>query len=258
MNRVLQDMLRHYVNSHQDNWHALLTPAEFAINNAYSESTKSTPFFDNYGQHPHTPTTVAAKSRVPAALDFTQSLKHRIDSARKWLLAAQDRQKAYADQHRRDVTYAVGDKVLLSTKDIKLKTAGTMKLMPRWIGPFQITKCVGKVAVQLSLPPKARMHNVFHVSLVKPYHPDGSVQPPPPRFLDGDPVYTVESIIDDRATKRGRKQVHEYLIKWADYGPEHNMWVPEDWILDPSLISDYRKRRGQPDTPPSRRSPRLR
>lgn len=262
MNRVLQDMLRHYVNAHQDNWHELLTPCEFAINNAYNESIKDTPFFLNYGFHPHNPAAITArkalKDKVPTAWLFTQGYEQRIAEARKCLEAAQARQKAYADKHRRHVEFQLGDQVLLSTKNIKLKTPGTMKLMPKWIGPFPVTKCIGTTAVQLALPPKSRIHNTFHVSLVKHYHADGSVQPPPPRFLEEDPIYTVEALIDDRVTKRGRKQVHEYLVSWAGYGPEHNMWVPDDWILDPTLISDYRKRKHQPDTPPTRKSPRLR
>ena len=38
MNRVLKDMLRHYVNPKQDNWDDLLPAAEFAVNNAFQES----------------------------------------------------------------------------------------------------------------------------------------------------------------------------------------------------------------------------
>ena len=248
MNRVLQDMLRHYVNAHQDNWHTLLTPCEFAINNAHSDSTRETPFFLNYGFHPHTPHSLAVKSKVPQALLFTKGYDDRIGEARSWLQAAQNRQKSYADKHRRHVEFSVGDKVLLSTKNIKLKTPGTMKLMPKWIGPFEVMECVGVTAVRLALPPKTRIHNVFHVSLVKPYHSDGSVQPPPPRFVDEEPVYTVEAITDDRIVRRGRKQVCEYQVKWEGYGPEHNMWIPEDWILDPTLVSDYRRQKGLHDT----------
>ena len=54
MNRVLEDMLRHYVNPHQDNWDELLAAAEFAVNNSYQASIQDTPFHVNYGRHPST------------------------------------------------------------------------------------------------------------------------------------------------------------------------------------------------------------
>ena len=44
------------------------------------------------------------------------------------------------------------------------------KLSPRFVGPFEILKCIGKVAYELALPPTlAGVHNVFHVSLLRKY-----------------------------------------------------------------------------------------
>ena len=37
MNRILEDMLRHYVNPRQVDWDTLLPVVEFAINNTYQE-----------------------------------------------------------------------------------------------------------------------------------------------------------------------------------------------------------------------------
>ena len=55
MNRVLEDMLRHFVNRHHDDWDQYLAPAEFAINNAENVSVQNTPFMLNYGRHPWLP-----------------------------------------------------------------------------------------------------------------------------------------------------------------------------------------------------------
>jgi len=52
MNRVLEGMMRHYVNPKQNNWDELLASAEFAINNAYQSSIKDTPFFLELWQAP--------------------------------------------------------------------------------------------------------------------------------------------------------------------------------------------------------------
>ncbi|XP_050290544.1 uncharacterized protein LOC126728820 [Quercus robur] len=42
------------------------------------------------------------------------------------------------------------------------------KLSPRFVGPFEILKRIGKVAYELALPPTpAGVHNVFHVSMLR-------------------------------------------------------------------------------------------
>ena len=69
---------------------------------------------------------------------------------------------------RRDVEYKVGDSMLLSTKNIRLKMPGARELLPRWI-----VKKVNAVAFQLDLPKILRVHDVFHASLLRPYQSDG-------------------------------------------------------------------------------------
>jgi hypothetical protein len=57
------------------------------------------------------------------------------------MLTAQSRQKSYADVRRRDLEFAVGDKVLLKvspTKEI-VHFGIKGKLSPRYIGPYLIT-----------------------------------------------------------------------------------------------------------------------
>ena len=47
------------------------------------------------------------------------------------------------------------------------------KLLPRFIGPFEILERVGTVAYHLALPPTmSSVHEVFHVSMLRRYTPD--------------------------------------------------------------------------------------
>ena len=47
------------------------------------------------------------------------------------------------------------------------------KLMPRFIGPFEILERVGTVAYRLALPPSmSGVHEVFHVSMLRKYTPN--------------------------------------------------------------------------------------
>ena len=57
-NRTLEDMLRHFVSPSQDDWDLRLPCCDFAINNAWNQSTDSTPFSLNFGEHPRSPINV--------------------------------------------------------------------------------------------------------------------------------------------------------------------------------------------------------
>ena len=47
------------------------------------------------------------------------------------------------------------------------------KLLPRYIGPFEVIERVGTVVYQLALPPRlSGVHVVFHVSMLRKYTPD--------------------------------------------------------------------------------------
>ena len=58
---------------------------------------------------------------------------------RQRMLAAQSRQKSYADTKRRDVEFQVGDQVFMKISPMKsVKRFGKKgKLSPRFIGPFR-------------------------------------------------------------------------------------------------------------------------
>jgi transposase InsO family protein len=265
MNRILEDYLRSYTRSSQDEWDELIAMAEFAMNNSKNSSTQETPFYLNYGRHPKSPLALGVEIRkprkgydnpnarglavaihraqqpkkgqigkplmesVPAVVRFDNRIQAALKEARECLERARGRQSKHADRHRRDVTFKKGDDVLLSTKYITLKHPGTRKLLPRWIGPFTILDRIGNLAYRLKLPESmSRIHPVFHVSKLKPYKAGGRVQPPPvPIDIEGELEYEVERILDKRTLKRSRRSDSvEYLVKWLGYGHEHNSWEP--------------------------------
>ena len=202
---------------------------EFAYNNLWQKSIKTTHFLSNYGQNPSTDVNRRINdSQDPAAKDFALAMSNVISEPKKHLLAAQQRQKNYADTKRRDVSYDVGSKVLLSTSNIKLKTPGARKLLLRWIGPFEIIKRIGVVAYCLKLLETMGIHNVFHVSLLKPYKANGRVKPPPPPVIENHDIsYEVKRVLQHEVRGSRSRPIKLYLIKWLSYGLEHNSWEPK-------------------------------
>ena len=241
MNRVLEETLRHYISPTQDDWDEHLPLIEFAINNSKQRSTGVSPFYLNGVKQPRVPVDLHLKSKVPAADQYQTVMRKRINHAKQCLQAAQSQQKQDADLYRRPVCYEVGDKVLLSTKNINLKTLGTKKLMPKYIGPYTVVAKVGASAVKLELPKDSRIHPVFHVSLLKPFKENGTRQPPQPVLVEGEPYYMVEGIVDHRdvSVRGGKgKTRREYLVKWQGYDSGHNSYEPEDSLRQSTPLAE--------------------
>ena len=157
VNRILEDMLRHYVSPTQHDWNRHVPAAQFAYNNSYQESVRTTPFRLMYGENPVEPFALLSGTTFTRAQHFARKLSEDIARAKRNLVEAQDRQRTYANQNRRHVEYVVGDEVLLSTKNIRWRHPGTKKLLPRFIGPFKIVARIGPVAYRLELPEEYQM-----------------------------------------------------------------------------------------------------
>ena len=90
---------------------------------------------------------------------------------------ASDRQKSYANLKRRDIEYEVGDKVFLKVSPWRkiLRFGKKGKLSPRFIGSYEVLERVSLVAYRSTLPLElAKLHNVFHVSMLRRYRSDES------------------------------------------------------------------------------------
>lgn len=235
-NRTLEDMLRAYVCHEQDEWSKWIAYAEFAYNNSVHSSTRFSPFFVCGGRHPLTPTSFLlpadAMPRRPANVDeFTSQIDSVLNAVKDHLEAARQRQAAVVNVHRRDVSLAVGDRVLVDARNIKFKMTDsreTDRLQHRFLGPFKVLAEISPVSYRLELPRSVRMHDVFHVSLLRPYadpradFPDRLAPAPTVRLADGDVGYIVDAILDYRV--RGRTK--QYLVQWRGFPTSEATWEP--------------------------------
>ena len=86
---------------------------------------------------------------------MVEQTKQSIETIKKRLIAAQDRQSKYANLGRKHKELEAGEKVLLKISPSKgvMRFGKKLKLSPRYIGPFVILRRVGNVYYQLALPP---------------------------------------------------------------------------------------------------------
>jgi hypothetical protein len=262
MNRLLEETLRHFVCYNQSDWDKHLQMASFAINNAVSASTKDTPFHLMKGLHPRLPCSFSSmfKNRSsagknPEAIKFTDKIQSALAVAKQALLKAQQNQKSFADKKRVPLKLSNDQWVMLSTKNLKLKkddrTVARKKLLPKFIGPYRVIEPIGckgrEVAYRLSLPHGCKIHDVFHVSLLRPYKEPSDEQmhgflPQPLDWLDGLPSFEVERIAGHKIVNlRGGQKSLEFLIKWKHFGPSYDTWEPIANIREdlPSDLQSY-------------------
>ena len=77
----------------------------------------------------------------------------------------------------RDIEYDVGVKVFLKVSPWRkiLRFGKKGKLSPRFIGPYEVLERIEPMAYRLALPPElAKLHDVFHVSMLRRYRSDES------------------------------------------------------------------------------------
>jgi hypothetical protein len=98
------------------------------------------------------------------------------------------------------------------------------KLDYQKLGLFTIVKQINTVAIQLKLLNSMKIHHVFHVSLLEPYHasniPWRTHEPPPPIVVNGEQKYEVEEILDLRISHRQL----QYLVHWQGYDINEYTW----------------------------------
>ena len=111
------------------------------------------------------------------------------------------------------------------------------KLSQIYCGPYEIIKVVSDQAYKLKLPQNLKVHNVFHVSLLKPYVPSPDhlldieqIVLPSQGVLELQPDY----ILETRERKLRNRMISEHLVKWKDYPEEDATWEDET-----TLSRDY-------------------
>ncbi|KAG8473291.1 hypothetical protein CXB51_035413 [Gossypium anomalum] len=244
--QILEDMLRCCVPEFGGSWERYLPLVEFAYNNSYQTSIEMAPFEALYGRKCRTPLYWSELSEQKLmGVDLTRETEEKVRIIRDCLKAASDRQKSYADLKRRDIEFNVGDRIFLKVSPWKkvLRFGRKGKLSPRFIGPYEIIERIGPVAYRLALPPELeKIHNVFHVSMLRRYRSNPSHVIPHTKIeVQPDMTYSEEpvKILAWEIKELRNKRVPLVKVLWHRHGVEEATWETEESMRSqyPNLFS---------------------
>lgn len=206
-----------------------------------------TPFQVLYGRLP--PTIPSYNEGLSPVHEVDQQLRNRdelLQQLKANLTRSVNRMKQLADKKRRDVSFEVGERVLLRLHPYRQQTVFKrvhQKLASRFYGPYEILEKIGPVAYKLHLPKGSRVHPVFHVSLLKRYNTNeengvNHSEELPPFTDEGIVMLKPRAILDRRWRKQGAQIIEESLVHWETLPVEEATWEPTKQLLERFLSVD--------------------
>ena len=167
MNQKLKQYLRFFVDHRQKDQPEWLASAEFSINNKIHLTTKVSPFMENYGKELRMGVDLRRKRKMEKIIKFAERMRKVQKEAEIVLMKAQEEMKRQIDRGRREAEeWKVGDKIMLSTKDLVFKERSAKKLVNQYVSPYIIDKVISTNAVKLQLPTLMRIHPVVNISRI--------------------------------------------------------------------------------------------
>ncbi len=254
VNRTLESMLRSYVSEDRTSWAEWLHLLEFSYNSHVHSSTGTSPFKLLLGFQPSLPLTrlsptidqeLANYSLSPEVANFLKDILVHRDSARLAIAKAQETQAKYYNKGRKKAPeFEPGSLVLVNPHSLEWKESKGkgVKLIQRWLGPFEVLERINPKVYRLRLSGKYPGFPVFNIKHLKAYRSSPPKWPnrtklPETRTGDQEEEYEVDSIVVHR--KRGGRL--EYLVRWKGYGPQFDTWATHTDLKNaPEILRMYK------------------
>ena len=230
MNRVIEQVIRCYINFNQDNWLLLLPYVASAINNTVNPSTKLSPNEIYYGRPILRP--IHALTRLHEALPDVKDYIQRLDDYKK---IAQDYIRmsliAFSSRHFKglarsvDPRLVVGSKVMVDSTNLILpghRQRPSKKFLSQRIGPRMIIKKISDVSYRLEMPRPWRGFCDFHASNLT-HVPDDTFTvraKPEPELIDNESQWVVKTLAAHRTFYRK----HQYFVVYKGYTVDEGQW----------------------------------
>ncbi|GBG81193.1 hypothetical protein CBR_g31866 [Chara braunii] len=262
MNQVLFQLLRPVISPDQQDEDLHLARAQLVYNMFVHSSTGFSPYRLHWGREPRQPLDgiidKAKSALTPGTAEFTRRYRKDVERARANLFKAQKAMIEQANRHRQPSPIRTGDHVWVASSELSREEDISPKLLPRYLGPWQVLDTVGtdpfRPSYVIDVPLHLRTYPVFHASKMLPFTRADAFPDRPPQF--GPPIpgkgYDVEWIEDEWGIDLDR----QYLVRFTFQPPSKNRWFYRRELLKTAKSVVLRYEAAQKGNLP-RRSPRL-
>ena len=161
-------------------------------------------FKTNNRQDPHMGFEIRKKRKFEKVEEFVKRMKEVYEETEIVLRKSQEETRKYADRKRsKPEEYRVGNRVLLSTKDLKFQIKGrcSEKLTEQFVESYKIKRVISTNMIELELPSTIKIHLVVNISRVHMYKDQVEGQKkkwPLLVIIKGEKEYKVEKILNKR------------------------------------------------------------
>ena len=219
----------------EGSWDRHIALVEFVYNDSFQSSIGMAPYEALYGRKCRTQLcwTELSEKKVIGP-DLIRETEEKVKMIRERLNVVTDSKKSYADMNRKYIRYEIDEKVFLKVSPWKkvMRFGKKGKLSPRFIGPYEVIEKVGPVAYRLALPPDLeKIHDVFHVSMLRRYRSDPShvissetIELRPDLTYEEEPV----DILAREVKELWNKKIPLVKVLWRNHKTEEPTWESEE------------------------------
>jgi hypothetical protein len=253
VNQKMKRYLRNYCNYQQNDWFEWLLMIEFAFNAVIFVSTELFVFMTNYEFESRMffdsslkDNQKSIRERILTRKDsnIINKMKNIWDFIKKKLTNAQNMQKRHANQKKTSSSeYEFEDMIWLFIKNIKIERS-FRKLNHKWIESYKIKKVLKDVC-QLNLSQSMKIHDTFHISLLRKTAIDSLIEQIQSSSLsividkDEEEKYEINDIFDNRY----HYDKLQYKIVWIDHFSNRAWYSAENFQNhSKEILNDYHQR----------------
>jgi hypothetical protein len=251
-NQKMKRYLRSYCNYQQNDWFDWLSMTEFASNVVMFVSTRLFVFMTNHDFESRMNFDFSANvSESVRKRILTRKSSNIIDKMRDiWefikqkLIKAQQNQKHYEDRKKNASSeYVVEDEIWLFIKNIKTERS-SRKLNHKWIESYKVKKIL-KNAYQLNLSQSTKIHDIFHISLLRKVAINSLIEQIQSSLLsivikkDDEEEFEINDILNSRY----HYEKLQYKVVWIDHSSD-KAWYSAKNFQDHSkeILNDYHQK----------------
>lgn len=259
-NQTVKIALRFFMTANSEiDWITALSIIQTNMNNSSNASTKLTPnelMYEFKIKNRLTAISEKIDGKFMANKNFKEALnatRLRIrQKAIDAMIFVNAKAKLTHDKRYKPLLFKEKDKAYLKFhKGYKLPGEHNRKLSNQKCDPFLIKWRVDRLAYELKLSSKWKVHFVISVTQLESTTEENSYDKSRPHYpeaveveedIEFEKSYEVEKMIDKRERRFEKIMIIQYLIKWLKYDPEYDEWKSLAALTDcMNLVHVYEK-----------------